>query len=405
MHRVYADNNATTAVAPEVLEAMLPFLKDHFHNPSSLYAAAGDVTRAIEQARASVAALVGAAIPGEITFTSGATEANTTALRGAARARPTRRHIVTTAVEHPAVLEVCRDLEREGYDLSVLPVDREGRLDLRDLVRALRPDTLFVSVMLANNETGVLFPVADVARIAKETSPEILVHSDATQAFGKIPVDLAAMPGVDLLSLSGHKLHAPKGVGALYTRRGAAVRPLLIGGHQENGRRAGTENVASIVALGRACDMAREHLPRAGGVAALRDRLEATLRTDIPCLEINGGGAPRLPNTLNLACHYIEGESILNELDGAGICASSGSACTSGSLEPSHVLRAMHIPFTAVHGSVRFSLSRYTTEADIDRIAGVFPGIVKALRRISPYWDPARDAPRPDAPSMTAAAP
>jgi len=405
MHRVYADNNATTSVAPEALDAMLPFLRESFHNPSSLYAAAGDVTRAIESARQSVATLLGAAMPGEITFTSGATEANTTALRGAARAHPARRHLVTTAVEHPAVLEVCRDLEREGYALSVLPVDREGRLDLRDLVRELRPDTLMVSVMLANNETGVIFPIADIARIVKETSPDILVHTDATQALGKIPIDLAAMPGVDLLSLSGHKLHAPKGIGALYARRGAAVRPLLIGGRQESGRRAGTENVASIVALGRACDLAGEHLPGAGGIAALRDRLEAALRKNIPCLEINGGGAPRLPNTLNLACHYIEGESILNELDAAGICASSGSACTSGSLEPSHVLRAMHIPFTAVHGSVRFSMSRYTTEADVDRIAAVFPDIVRALRRISPYWDPSRDAPRPDAPSMTAAAP
>lgn len=405
MHRVYADNNATTAVAPEALDAMLPFLRESFHNPSSLYGAAGDVTRAIERARQSVATLLGAAMPGEITFMSGATEANTTALRGAARARPTRRHLVTTAVEHPAVLEVCRDLEREGYALSVLPVDREGRLDLRDLARELRPDTLLVSVMLANNETGVIFPIADIARIVRETSPDILVHTDATQAVGKIPIDLAALPGVDLLSLSGHKLHAPKGIGALVARRGAAVRPLLIGGHQENGRRAGTENVASIVALGRACELAREHLPHAGGIAALRDRLEAVLRSNIPCLEINGGAAPRLPNTLNLACHYIEGESILNELDAAGICASSGSACTSGSLEPSHVLRAMHIPFTAVHGSVRFSLSRYTTEADVDRIAAVFPDIVRALRRISPYWDPSRNAPRPDAPSMTAAAP
>lgn len=400
MTRIYADNNATTAPAPEAVEAMLPFLRDRFYNPSSPYAGAGDVAGALKAARSAVAALIGAADPADIIFTSGATEANTTALRGAARARPARRHIVTTAVEHPAVLEVCRDMQRDGFEVDFLPVGPDGGLDLRDLAQVLRPDTLLVSVMHANNETGVVFPLPEIARIVRETDPTILVHSDATQAAGKIPIDMSAW-GIDLLSMSGHKLHAPKGVGALAVRRGASVRPLLIGGHQENGRRAGTENVASIVALGRACELARDHLPDAGRMTAMRDRLETELRDRIPHIEINGGGAARLPNTLNVACHYIEGESILNELDTQGICASSGSACTSGSLEPSHVLRAMRVPFTAVHGSIRFSFSRYTTDREIDRIIEVFPGIVRALRRISPYWDAAADRPRPDAPPMT----
>ncbi len=400
MRTVYADNNATTAVAPEVAEAMLPFLREHFHNPSSMYGEAAHVAAAIRNARADVAALVGAADPTEIVFTGGATESDNFALFGAARANPERRHVVTTAVEHPAVFEVVREMGRLGFETTFLPVDRSGRLDPAAVARALRRDTLLVSAMHANNETGVLFPVGEIARIAKETNPAILVHTDATQSVGKVPLSLAAdLRDVDLLSLSGHKLHGPKGVGALFIRRGTRCRPLLIGGHQENGRRAGTENVAGIVGLGVACRMARETLADEDRVRLLRDRLESEIAARIPWVEVNGAGAPRLPNTLNLACHYIEGESILYELDAEGIQASSGSACTSGSLEPSHVLRAMGVPFTAIHGSVRFSFSRYTRDGDVDRILEVFPRIVASLRRLSPYWDPARNAPRADAPA------
>jgi cysteine desulfurase len=396
MRWVYADNNATTALAPEAREAMRPFLDDAFHNPSSLYTPAERAAAAVREARAEVATLIGAD-PTEILFTSGATESNNAALRGAVRAHPTRRHLVTSAVEHPAVREVALELEREGCEVTWLPVDRHGRIAPEDFIRALRRDTLLVSLMHANNETGILFPVADFARIAKETDPHILVHTDATQSVGKLPIDLGgSWAHVDLLSLSGHKLHAAKGVGALYVRRGARWRPWMLGGHQEGGRRAGTENVAGLAGLGVACRLARTaDAAEETRIRELRDHLERELMARIPWVEINGEGAERLPNTLNLSCHCIEGESILAQLDEAGICASSGSACTSGSLEPSHVLRAMKIPFTAIHGSIRFSFSRYTTSEDVDRILEVFPGIVERLRRMSPYWDVARHAPRP----------
>jgi len=400
---VYADNNATTQVAPEVVEAMAPFFAEQYFNPSSMYEAARGPAAAIAQARATVARHLGAAHPAEILFTSCATESNNTAIFGVVRANPSRRHVVTTAVEHPAVLEVGKELVRQGLEVDFIGVDRHGRLDTTAFVKALRPgETLLVSVMHANNETGVIFPVAELARIVKETDPGILFHTDATQTAGKLPIDLSGdMRHVDLLSLSGHKLHAPKGVGALYIRRGTPCRPLLIGGHQEANRRAGTENVAFIVALGRALELAmatRDADERR--VAALRDRLERELSARISFLEVNGQGAPRLANTLNLACHFVEGEGMLYQLSAAGICASSGSACTSGSLEPSHVLRAMGVPFTAVHGSIRFSLSRYSTDEDVDRIVEVFPTVVANLRRLSPYWDVVADRPRPDAEAL-----
>ncbi|TAN37104.1 MAG: cysteine desulfurase NifS [Verrucomicrobia bacterium] len=399
MKLIYADNNATTPIAPEVAAVMQPFLTDQFFNPSSAYDQARRVSDALKEARKDMAALLGGINPGLITFTSCATESNNWAITGVARANPQRRHIITTAVEHPAVLEVCKDLVRQGYEVTFLPVDRSGQLDLKEYVRALRADTLLVTIMHANNETGVIFPIAELARLAHETDPAIVFHTDATQSLGKIPFDLKTEFGhVDLLSCSGHKLHAPKGVGALYIKRGVPIRPLLIGGHQENGRRAGTENVPHIVAFGRACRLAAEHMTGEDHIRALRDRLETALEEKIPYLEINGRGAPRLPNTLNLACHYIEGESILYELNAQGICASSGSACTSGSLEASHVLKAMNIPFTAMHGSVRFSLSRYNTPDEIERLIEIFPEIVARLRRISPYWDITKNAPRPTAP-------
>jgi cysteine desulfurase len=396
---IYADNNATTAVAPEALEAMLPFLNAEYFNPSSLYDPAARVAEAIRKARQEAAALIGAPDPRNLFFTSCATESNNWALFGGAAAAPGRRHVITTAVEHPSVLEPARDLVRRGCEVTFLGVNARGELNLDDFVKALRPDTLIVSIMSANNETGVLFPVAELARIAKETHPSILFHTDATQSVGKVPLDLSGgLRHVDLLSFSGHKLHAPKGVGALFIRGGTPLRPLLLGGHQERGRRAGTENVPHIAAFGAACRVARERLPEESRVRVLRDRLEARIRERVPYLEINGGGAERLPNTLNLAVHFIEGESILAQLNAYGVCASSGSACTSGSLEPSHVLKAMKVPFTAMHGSVRFSLSRYSTEAEADRIADCFPEVVRSLRRISPYWDSARNAPRVDLP-------
>jgi cysteine desulfurase len=289
-------------------------------------------------------------------------------------------------------------LARDGYDVTFLPVNRQGELSIRDFVKALRPDTLMVSVMHANNESGVIFPIAELARITKETDPAILFHTDATQTAGKLPIDLGrALRHVDLLSLSGHKMHAPKGIGVLFIRRGAPVRPYLVGGHQEAGRRAGTENVPYIIGLARACELAQAHLTDEVRVEKLRDRLEEALRARIPYLEINGAGAERLPNTLNVAVHFIEGEGMLYQLSTHGICASSGSACSSGSLEPSHVLRAMDVPFTAMHGSVRFSLSRYNTDAEVDRVIEVFPEIVKNLRRLSPYWDVKNERPRSDA--------
>ena len=400
MRLVYADNNATTPVAPEVVEAMMPYLREWYFNPSSMYEPARQVAQAIAQARRTIAGHLGAADAQEIIFTACATESNNAAIQGVARARPDRRHIITTAVEHPAVLEVCKDMQRAGYEVTFLGVDRHGNLNIAEYVRSLRPDTLLVTVMHANNETGAIFPVAELARIAKETSPEIVFHTDATQSVGKLPIDLSGeFRHVDLLSFSGHKLHAPKGIGVLYVRRGTPWRPWMIGGHQEQGRRAGTENVPYIVGLARAMDLVMaDREAQEARLAQLRDRLESALLQRIPALEINGRGALRLANTINLSCHYIEGEAILYQLSAEGICASSGSACTSGSLEPSHVLRAMGVPFTAIHGSVRFSFSRYTTDEDIDRIIQVFPEIVRKLRRMSPYWDWEQDRPRPTAP-------
>ncbi len=393
MRTIYADNNATTAIAPEVLAVMQPYFTAEYFNPSSMYEAARFPAKAIQQARETVARCLGGVDPEQILFTGSATESNNTALFGTVQANLGRRHIISTAVEHPSVWEVCKELKRRGLEVTFLPVNRRGELELDEFVRALRTDTLLVSIMLANNETGVIFPLERIARIVKETNPEILVHTDATQAIGKIPVDLQGnLKEVDLLSFSGHKIHAPKGVGALFVRRGTRWRPFMIGGHQEKGRRAGTENVPYIVGLAKACELAVATVDdEQTWVRALRDQLQKALEDRIPALEVNGKGAERLPNTLNLAIHGIEGEAMLYELSRAGICASSGSACTSGSLDPSHVLQAMQIPFTAIHGSLRISLSRYSTEEDVQRIIEVLPKIVANLRKISPYWDDVRN--------------
>ena len=395
---IFADNNATTPVAPEVVAAMQPFFGPEYFNPSSMYEPALQVAGALKAARKTVAEFLGGVEPSEVLFTSCATESNNAAIFGVAAANPKRKHVVTSAVEHPAVLEVCRELQRRGYEVTILPVDRQGRIAMADYVRALRPDTLLVTLMHANNETGVIWPVGDWARIAKETDAGIVFHTDATQTAGKRPLDLVGeLAHVDLLSFSGPKMHAPKGVGALYVRRGTPLRPYLLGGHQEAGRRGGTENVPYVVGLARACDLAREHAPEMVRIGRLRDGLEEEILKTVPHVEVNGRGVERTPNTLNMACHFIEGESILYELNGYGICASTGSACSSGSLEPSHVLKAMGVPFTAMHGSVRLSFSAYTTEAEVKRIAEIFPKVVANLRNMSPYWDQKRNCPRENA--------
>lgn len=395
---IYLDNNATTRVAPEVRDAMAPFFDNLYFNPSSVYEPARQVHNIMEEARRTVCRALGGARPNEILFTGCATESNNTALFGSIAANPARNHIIISSVEHPAILEVCQELTRRGMDIDIIPVDRQGRLDMGAYVRALRPDTLMVSMMHANNETGVIFPIAEMARIAKETDPSIIVHTDATQTMGKIPINLRReFSHIDLLSFSGHKLHAPKGIGVLFIRRGTPCRPFLLGGHQEGGRRAGTENVAFIVGLAKALEIAEvEREEVESRIRFLRDHLQHELSSCIPYTEVNGGEAERLPNTLNLAIHFIEGEGILYQLSSEGICASSGSACTSGSLEPSHVLRAMGVPFTAVHGSVRFSLSRYTTSEEIEQVIELFPPMIERLRRLSPYWDIDNKAPRPE---------
>ncbi len=392
---IYLDNNATTRVPREVVEAMTPYFGEIYFNPSSMYESAKQSAGALEAARGVVASFVGAPKTSEILFTSCATESNSTAIRGAAMANPARRHIITSTVEHPAVLALCEELEREGYEVDRIGVNERGEIDMKAYVKALRPgQTLIVSIMAANNETGVVFPIERLAAIAKATDPRILFHTDATQAAGKLAIDLThAWKDVDFLSFSGHKIHAPKGIGVLFMRTGAACRPFLYGGHQERGRRGGTENIPYIVGLAKACELSQKRIADGPRIAALRDRLEAGLKK-IPYVVINGEGAERLPNTTNAAFHYIEGEGILYQLDLAGICASSGSACTSGSLDPSHVIRAMHVPFTAVHGSIRFSMSEETTEADIDHVIEVMPGIVANLRKLSPYWDNEKQAPR-----------
>lgn len=382
MKNVYLDNNATTRPAPEAVEAMLPFLTDLWGNASSMHHFGGQVKRHIEEARARLAALIGAD-PSEIIFTSCGTESNNTALRGAAESLGRHTRIITSRVEHPAVLGPCRYLKELGWDLVEVGVDGQGHLNMDELRVALRDGPALVSLMWANNETGVLFPIDEVARLVKAAGG--VMHTDAVQVVGKLPVDVSQTP-VDMLSLSGHKLHAPKGIGALYVRRGTKLRTFLIGGHQENGRRAGTENVPYIVALGRAAELAAAHMTdEMTRVAALRDRLETGLLATCPDTRVNGDPACRLPNTTNISFQYIEGEAILYHLSDIGVAASSGSACTSGSLEPSHVIRAMGVPFTAAHGSTRFSLSRYNTEADVDHVLAHMPAIVNRLRALSPF--------------------
>lgn len=379
---VYFDNNATTGIAPEVLEAMLPYLKGEYGNPSSMYRFAGRSEDAVAAARGQVASLLGAQ-PEEILFTSCGTESDSTAIMSALNSQPEKKHFITTRVEHPAVLSLGQYLQKKGYTVTFLDVDEKGRLDLDALAAAITKDTALVSVMYANNETGNIYPIPEIGAICRDR--RVLLHVDAVQAVGKIPINLASLP-VDYLALSGHKLHAPKGVGALYVRRGAPFRPFLRGGHQERGRRAGTEAVPNIVSLGAACELAAKHINEENTrVRALRDDLEKRLLTSVPECILNGDPVNRLPNTMNISFKYVEGEAILLMLDQYGICASSGSACTSGSLEPSHVLRAMGVPFTYAHGSVRLSLCRYNSQEEVDFVAETLPKIISRLREISPY--------------------
>jgi cysteine desulfurase len=382
MKTIYFDNNATTKVADEVLEEIKPYFCELYGNPSSMHTFGGQVGIKIREAREKTAALLGCD-PSEIIFTGCGTESDNTAIKGTLTAHPNKRKVITTRVEHPAVLSVCRDLENQGYTVVELVVDKKGLLNLSELESQLDDNTAIVTIMFANNETGVVFPVEKIAEMVK--SKGIVFHTDAVQAIGKIPINLSKS-NIDLLSLSGHKLHAPKGVGILYVRKGTRLAPFMLGGHQEGGRRAGTENVPGIIGLGKASELAMRNFDQENKkVKSLRDKLEKGILTKCPDCMVNGDTESRLPNTSNISFEFIEGESILLMLDRFGICASSGSACTSGSLEPSHVLRAMGVPFTAAHGSIRFSLSRYNTEEEVNFTVEKIPPIIARLRELSPF--------------------
>lgn len=388
MNHVYVDNNATTKVDRGVLDEMLPYFSELYGNPSSMHSFGGDIGHKIAEAREKVAGMINAS-PQEILFTSCGTESDNTAIVSTLRSFPEKKHIIITRVEHPAVKNLCEYFARNGYRLTYIPVDKKGRIDLDYLYDSITVETALVSIIWANNETGVIFPIDEIATAIGNKN--VIFHTDAVQACGKIPVDVKKVK-VDMLSLSGHKIHAPKGVGALYVRKGTRFSPFLIGGHQENARRGGTENVSSIVGIGKAAELAVEHLENdTAKVGALRDKLEQGILKRIPSSFVNGDRENRLPGTTNISFEYVEGEAILLMMNEFGICASSGSACTSGSLEPSHVLRAMGVPYTAAHGSIRFSLSRYNTEKEIDFIIEKMPPIIERLRNISPFWNQTRD--------------
>jgi cysteine desulfurase len=392
MRPIYLDNNATTRVDPEVVAAMLPYFTEQFGNASSMHAFGAEVGDALRKARRQLQALIGAEFDHEVIFTSGGTEADNAAILSALETQVGRSEIITSAVEHPAILSLCDHLAKSrGIIVHRIGVDSMGRLDIEAYRKALGPKTAIVSLMWANNETGTLFPVDLLAELAHEAGA--LFHTDAVQAVGKIPIEIKSTV-IDMLSLSGHKLHGPKGIGALYVRKGVRFRPLIRGGHQERGRRGGTENAPGIVGLGKAAELAARHMEdERTRVKGLRDRLEKGLLQQIGHCFVAGDVSERLPNTLNIAFEYIEGEAILLLLNKAGIAASSGSACTSGSLEPSHVLRAMNVPYTAAHGAIRFSFSRENGAEDVDRVLEVMPGIIAKLRDLSPFWQGGDKAP------------
>lgn len=384
---IYLDNNATTRVDDDVYEAMLPYFKEEYANPSSMYQFATKASSAVKEAREQVKEFFNAKDSKEIIFTSCGSESANTAIRGVLNMNKNKKHIITSKVEHPCVLNVYRTLEKQGYKVDYIGVNSNGELDLEQLNDAICDDTALVAIMYANNETGVINPIPKISEIIKKKNPNTKFFVDAVQVAGKIPIDVQEC-GVDLMGVSGHKFHAPKGIGALYVNSKTIITPLIIGGHQERGKRAGTENVPYIVGLGVACDKARSNLAyETTEVKRLRDKLENGILKNVFNARLNTGLANRVPNTTNIGFEYIEGELILLHLSDLGICASSGSACTSGSLEPSHVLRAMNVPFTAIHGSIRFSLSKYTTENDIDYVNSVLPGIIEKIRNLSPYQE------------------
>ncbi|MBR0780979.1 cysteine desulfurase NifS [Bradyrhizobium iriomotense] len=383
MRPIYLDNNATTRTDPSVVAAMLPFFSEQFGNASSAHAFGSDVAPAVKEARRNVQALVGAAFDHEVVFTSGGTESDNAAILSALAVQEGRDEIVTTAVEHPAVLSLVEELGRRGIRSHLIPVDRRGRLDIEAYRRALGPRTAIASVMWANNETGTIFPVEFLAKMARSVGA--LFHTDAVQAVGRIPIALGATE-IDMLSLSGHKLHGPKGIGALYVRKGTKFKPLILGGPQERRRRAGTENIPGIVGLGKAAELAAAQLDQErAGVALLRDRMEQGILQLGHCMVL-GDVKSRLPNTSNIAFEHVEGEAIIHHLNRAGIAASLGSACASGSMEPSHVLRAMNVPRQALRGAIRFSLSHETTVDEVDRVLHILPDILSKLRALSPSW-------------------
>lgn len=384
---IYLDNNATTQVDEKVLEAMLPYFKENYANPSSIYSFGGIAQKAIAKAREQVRDFINAKNDKEIFFTASGSESANTAIKGVLKSNKTKKHIITTTVEHPCVLSLYKTLEKQGYKVDYIGVNSNGDLDLDQLENAVTPETVLVSCMWANNETGIIFPIEKISKIIKSKNPDTKLFVDAVQAAGKIPMDVQAAD-VDLLAISGHKFHAPKGIGVLYVKTGTLFSPLIIGGHQERGKRAGTENVPYIVGIGKAAELAKEGLEyEATEVKRLRDKLETSILKNVFNSRLNSGVTNRVPNTTNIGFEYIEGELILLHLSDFGVCASSGSACTSGSLEPSHVLRAMGVPFTALHGSIRFSLSRFTTEKEIDAVIAIMPRVIDKLIKISPYQD------------------
>lgn len=382
---VYLDNNATTMVDPLVFEEMKPYFCEYYGNPSSMHEFGGHIMKAVNKAREQVKDFLGAKDAKEIIFTASGSEGDNMAIRGVLEANKNKKHIITTKIEHPAVLNVYKYLEKQGYEVTYLDVDSLGNLDLNQLSESITEDTALVSIMYANNETGVILPVEKAAKIVKQKNPKIKFHTDAVQAAGKIPFDVKNTD-IDLLTIAGHKIHAPKGIGALYVKTGTLLPAFVIGGHQERGKRAGTENVPYIVGLGKACELAQKSMDfELSEVKRLRDKLENGILKTIYNAKVNGSASNRVPNTTNIGFQYIEGELILLHLSDLGICASSGSACTSGSLEPSHVLKSMGVPFEALHGSIRFSLSRFTTEEEIDYTLKVLPEVIFKLNNISPY--------------------
>lgn len=387
MSLIYLDNNATTKVDPLVLDAMMPYLKEEYANPSSIYDFAKRSNHAVKEARGVIKDFFNAQSEKEIIFTSCGSESANTAICGVLNMNKNKRHIITTKVEHPCVLNLYQSLEKKGYKVDYIGVNSNGELNLAELSEKICDDTALVSIMYANNETGVIFPIKQISEIIKSKNKETKFFVDAVQVSGKIPIDVQEL-GVDLMGISGHKFHAPKGIGALYVNSKTLITPLIIGGHQERGKRAGTENVPYIVGMAKAAELAVDHLKyEAVEVKRLRDKLEANILKNVFNARVNAGIVNRVPNTTNIGFEYIEGELILLHLSDLGICASSGSACTSGSLEPSHVLRAMNVPFTAIHGSIRFSLSKYTTEKEIDYVCEKMPLIVEKLTNLSPFQD------------------